>query len=151
MQRSLELVFSQEGILAFTNCCSNCTDSYADCSDSTFSHREREQGIAFFKFFLSGGNYISWGVSTAYVAYTDLDYLLQNWEDECDIIRRWCAVLEVKDYEVEKPKSEQECIVVRFKQPVDLEFYSETDEEEEEEEEDFDRASDDEEHTHIKN
>ena len=114
------MVFSQEGILAFSNCCWNCTDSYADCSASSFT--SREQGISFFKFFLSGGNYTGdWGVQAAYVAYTDLDYLYKNWEGECDLIRRWCAVLEVKEYTIEKPESDETCIVVTFKQPVTLE------------------------------
>ena len=121
LQRSFELVFSQQGIVAFTNCCGNCTDSYEDCSNSSFT--SRKQGITFFKFYLNGMNYFGGDVSNIGVAYTDIDYLHKNWEDECDIIRRWCAVLEVKDYEVEKRKSEKSCIVVRFKQPVTLPDY----------------------------
>lgn len=119
LQRSLELVFKQEGITAYSNCCARCTDSYEDCSAFT----QREQGITFFKFFLNGMNYEGGDIYTAFVSYTNLDYLHKNWEGECDIIRRWCAVLGVKDYEVEKPESNDECIVIRFKQPASLEDY----------------------------
>lgn len=119
LQRSFELVFKNEGITAFSNCCGNCTDSYESCC----AFKSRAKGITFFKFFLNGMNYEGGDVVKAFVSYTDLSYLLENWEAECDIIRRWCAVLEVEEYIIEKPVLESSCIVIRFSQPVTLEEY----------------------------
>lgn len=119
LQRSLELVFKEEGITAFSNCCGNCTDSYESCS----AFKSREKGITFFKFFLNGMNYEGGDAHKAFVSYSDLNYLHEHWEDECDIIRRWCAVLGVTDYSVDKPESQVTCIIVNFKEPVTLEDY----------------------------
>jgi hypothetical protein len=68
-------------------------------------------------------NYDEQEAYNAWVSYTNLDYLLDNWDTECNIIRRWCAVLGVTDYTVEKPALENVCIIVRFKNPVMLEEY----------------------------
>ncbi|KAL7518316.1 hypothetical protein ACHAWX_003828 [Stephanocyclus meneghinianus] len=117
LQRSFELVFKKEGIVAFSNCCFRCTDSYENCRD----FHVRERGITFFKFFLNGMNYEEPAAYNAWVSYTNLDYLHDHWDTECNIIRRWCAVLGVTEYTVEKPASENACITVRFKNPVILE------------------------------
>lgn len=108
--------------MAFSNCCTACTDSYSSCSGFEL----REKGIQFFKFFLNGGNYRGsmfepYYFYCAYVAYSDFEYVLENWEVECDIIRRWCAVMEVEGYNIEKPDSEKTCILVRFARPLILE------------------------------
>eukprot|EP00804_Cyclotella_cryptica_P023360 CCRYP_000506-RA/>CCRYP_000506-RA protein AED:0.31 eAED:0.31 QI:0/0.33/0.5/1/0.66/0.5/4/0/840 len=117
LQRSFELVFKNEGILAFSNCCERCTYCYENCGNFTI----RKRGITFFTFYLSGGNYEERHEHTAWVGYTNLEYLLDHWDAECDIIRRWCAVLDVTDYTIEKPPSEDRCIAVRFKDPGVLE------------------------------
>ena len=132
LQRSLELVFKQEGILAFTTCCSRCKGAYIDCKDYT----PREHGIHFFTFFLSGGNYDSdryddpmreyfddtpIQTKEIFASYTGLDYILENWETECEIIRRFCAVVGVTDYTIEKPESIVQAIPIRFTDAIKLE------------------------------
>ena len=104
--------------MAYSNCCGRCTDSYESCS----GFEQRDRGIQFFKFFLNGVNYQgSYPILTVFVSYSDFDFLIDNWEAECDIIRRWCAVIDVRGYTVEKPKTEEECIAVKFARPVILE------------------------------
>ena len=112
LQRDFEIVFQPEGILGFTCCCSNCTANYGD------DLRYREKGITFFKLFLDGMNYDFDGyASSAPICYSDWQYLMDNWQSECDIIRRWCAILGLDegDYDVEKPESQKTCIMVNFK------------------------------------
>ena len=58
------------------------------------------------------------------ICYEDLQYVIQNWDAECDVIRRWCAVLGVKEggYKIEKPESKRDCIYVSFNKAVELEI-----------------------------
>jgi hypothetical protein len=129
LQKSLELVFFEEGISAFSNCCDTdyCCYSYNSCS--RFSRREK--GIVFFRLYLNGVNYDpSRPLNKVYVLYSDLNYVLENWEAECDIIRRWCAVLGVTRYTVEKPSLESISMRVVFGNPVVLEGHVVEDEEE---------------------
>jgi hypothetical protein len=54
------------------------------------------------------------------VTYSDHVYLIQNWDAECEIIRRWCTVIGVKEFTVKKPETEKQCIIVEFKEPIIL-------------------------------
>ena len=132
LQRSLELVFRNEGILAYTA-------AYEKYDNFV----QRENGIHFFTFFLTGGNYDryryddsvrKWAIrmgnnvddiplrtKEVFVSYNSLDYINENWETECEIIRRWCAVLGVKDFTIEKPVSQDQSIAVRFTDSLELE------------------------------
>lgn len=119
LQLNFESVFSEEGIVAFSNCCSNCTDSYQDVLGFTL----RDRGIKFFKLFLNGINYDDHFLDGVYVVYSDLKYLSEEWESECEIIRRWCAVIGLADneYTIRKPKTNAECIFVEFNRVLTLE------------------------------
>lgn len=132
LQKNLETVFREDGIVAFSNCCSNCTDSYQDVPGFVL----RGSGIKFFKLFLNGMFYDNHFLDGVFVVYTDLKYLLDHWDDECDIIRRWCAVLGLREgcYSIRKPRSDMECIFVEFGSALELEeegvvFHKEVDEE----------------------
>ena len=107
-------MFKNEGILAFSN--SRCTDAY--------DNDMRKRGINFFEFFLNGMNYEPGNPfrdKQVDVCYLDLKYVLDNWDAECDIIRRWCVVMGVTEYTIEKPKTEERAIIVQFKEAVKLE------------------------------
>lgn len=127
LQKRLELVFSEEGISAFSNCCDseNCCYSYNSCS----RFNRREKGIAFFRFYLNGMNYEPHlPLHQVHAVYSDLDYVLRHWEAEVDIIRRWCAVLGVANYTVEKPSRSAYVVTkgsirIVFGTPVILEGY----------------------------
>jgi hypothetical protein len=119
LQKNFETVFHHEGIIAFSNCDTTCTDSYQDAPDFIL----RERGVKFFKLFLNGINYDSHFLDGVFVVYTDLKYLLDHWNAECDIIRRWCGVLGLPEgsYTINKPKSDMECIFVEFGNILELE------------------------------
>ena len=130
LQRDLETVFRHEGITAFSNfCIVNGTANYSELPgfrgrmppwNPYASPENKHGGIYFIKVFFNGENYHD-SVDTAHAGYFDLDYLLENWETECEVLKRWCAVAGVEEYEVIKPESINECVQVKFKEPLALE------------------------------
>jgi hypothetical protein len=117
LQKKFECVFKEEGIVAYWE------ESYENYADFTL----REHGINSFGFdFRFGAVFIL----HAQVRYRDYQYLLENWDTECDIIRRWCAVMGVAEsgYTAEKPVSKNACVIVRFEDPYALEEYMSNDE-----------------------
>lgn len=120
LMSEMELVFKPRGIVGYSACCRlGCTGAY-DEDDDNFKYRE--QGIFFFKLFLSGMNYEQ-NPRVAYVQYESIDYINQNWESEKRIIDEWCRVLGLRDgqYSIEKPETEDKAIAIRFVRPLDLE------------------------------
>ena len=56
--------------------------------------------------------------------YGDFDYLMEHWESECELLKRWCGVLGLTkedEYEIVKPPSDIVCIMIKFREPLTLE------------------------------
>ena len=127
LQRDMETVFRNEGILAFSNCCGTCFNAYeGDDPDNDGEYSPEnlvnvktgfkfrtDGGIYFFKLFLNGMNYIHnqhphypvFVAKGGFASYKDYWYLAQHWEEECEIIHRWCSVLGLSkdEYTIIKP------------------------------------------------
>jgi hypothetical protein len=122
LQKNLELAFKDDdGIYPFLGLRSFGLNNRLCC-------RWRPHGICEFRLCLipvrdSYGNIHLYrhNVEEVSVNYSDCDYVVANWAEECAIIKRWCIVLGVKEYTVKKPESVNEFIVVRFKEPLSLE------------------------------
>lgn len=129
LKSEIERVFKPLGIVGYSGCCRlGCTGSY-DENDEGFCYRD--QGILYFKLFLSGMNYDEHPQAVS-VQYIDIDFLNRNWEAEKRLIDQWCNLLALRegDYSIERPETEEKTIVIRFSRPLDLdpEIYSDEDE-----------------------
>ena len=131
LQRDFDTVFRPEGIVAFSNC-RNWEIGYYLAYEDDPTFQLRRQGIRFFNVHLNGMGYNSLRANGCSVHFRDLEYLLDHWDEECDIIRRWCAVLGLgqNEFTAKKPESENMTITVRFKRAVclDEEYVSSGDE-----------------------
>ena len=129
LQERLKEEFKPKGIIAFTNCCRyGCTGNYGDMDDD-FEVRE-DGGIYFFYLPLEGMNHKEL-VYYVYASYDSYDYLMNHWEKECDMIRRWADILNVTLTEIVKPKNENQAICIWFDTPLLLENYSDEEDEDE--------------------
>jgi hypothetical protein len=119
LQKALEAEFRNEGIVAFSNCCTyNCSSAY-NKYDPFFIPREK--GIYFVKFILNGKNYFPYYSRLVVSAwFEDFEYLVEHWESECKILVRWCQVLGLKegDFTIHKPEYIHTCVMIEFKVPI---------------------------------
>ena len=145
LQRDLAFVFFHEGVVAFTNCCHyNCSSAYNEDVES-FVPRE-SNGIYFIRHKLNGMNYdpdIQEHDDTSMMVpanYRDFDYLMDHWEEECDLICRWGNVLglEREDITIVKPESIHRCVAIEFEKKIPLEDWPDDENDEEEQQEDQD-------------
>ena len=124
LQADLELVFKDQGIIAFSNCCPLCNSLTYACVDvQAFKNRPfqiRQGGLYQFSLSLNGPGHDTVIIEVT-MHYRDYDYLMAHWEAECAIILRFCRVLGVKEYEIEQPRSERRVATVVFKVPYELE------------------------------
>jgi hypothetical protein len=119
LKAAIEEVFKPLGIIGYSGCCRlGCTGAY-DEWDREF--RLRDEGIVYFKLFLSGMNYQQ-HPQAAFVQYSSLESLNRNWASEKALIDRWCGLLGLNnnEYDIERPKTEDTSITIRFARPLDL-------------------------------
>lgn len=103
LQNRLEKEFKPLGIAAFTNCCrTGCTHNYAD---DDFKWR-KDGGITFIRLHLNGMNYQE-EVTEAFAQYNDYKYLMDHWDEECKLIKKWTDVVGVMLTHIEKPKQKE--------------------------------------------
>lgn len=139
LQKDLEIVFRHEGIVAFANCC--CANCHAYKTDD---FTERIEGIYFIHCRLNGSFYEA-DLTRLSCLYHSHHHLMEYWDEECDILHRWCGVLGLRpgDYDIIQPSSHHRVIVVEFKEPLQLEAvdYSSGDDDEDDEGVDSDSDS----------
>ena len=141
LQKDLETVFRHEGILPFTNCC------HYGCSGVNWYPFEpiKTGGIYFIRFSLNGMNYEPDFIPKCRPPHYDTyEYLDEHWEQQRELLKRWCAVMGLKEeeYDIEKPQDVRRCVMIHFHKDLNLEKY--TFSEEEGDEEDIDDEDDDE-------
>lgn len=89
LQERLQNEFEPNGIVAFTKCCRyGCTGNYGD--DEDFEVR-KDGGIYFIWLSLSCMNYRPL-VDCVYASYDNNDYLMEHWEEECTMMKRWLLI-----------------------------------------------------------
>ena len=111
----------------------------------SFVPRESD-GIYFIRHLLNGMNYdpyIQEHNDTSMMVpanYRDFDYLMDHWEEECDLICRWGNVLglEREDITIVKPESIHRCVAIEFEKKIPLEDWPDDENDEEEQQEDQD-------------
>ena len=76
-----------------------------------------------FRLHLGGMNFLK-KVYTVSVYYEDHDYLMKNWDEEVKLINKWCHAvgLSYHGYSFDKPKNENECIVLTFSPEMFLKY-----------------------------
>ena len=127
LARALTRTFQPLRIDAFSLCCRpGCTGTYAEANDG-FEYREA--GIIAFSLYLGGMNYCD-QVQQVGVHYSDFEYLMAHWHQECELIALWCDAVEIPRHACtfHPPRSEKESIVLQFN--VDLRLVHPCDEEE---------------------
>ncbi|CAJ1890441.1 unnamed protein product [Cylindrotheca closterium] len=122
LQKDFHTIFAHKGIVAFSNCCSMCTDSYYE-DDPTFQLRN-EDGILCFKAFLNGRNFNPGMCNGVGVCYGALKYIHDHWEEECKLLDLWCHIvgLAKDDYSIGKPESINRAVIINLKAGVSVEL-----------------------------
>lgn len=122
LQKDFHTMFAHKGIVASSNCCSECTNSYYE-HDKTFQIR-KEGGIVCFKAFLNGPNFDLGMCDGIGVCYGALKYIHHHWEEECKLMDLWCHIvgLEKGDYCFENPESVDCAVVINLKHDVYVEL-----------------------------
>lgn len=123
LQRCLTDEFKPRGIVAFSNCCRlGCTGTYEDgeglednpeIDEPEFQLRE-DEGIYFFRLHLEGMNYDQ-QVNEVYVHYGSLEYLREHWEQETQLMRRWCELVGVEPLDFVLPTDQSKALEIRFR------------------------------------
>jgi len=54
-----------------------------------------------------------------YASYNDFDYLMEHWDEECILIRRWANIIGV-NVQIEKPPSMATAVGIHFAHPLQL-------------------------------
>ena len=112
----LKLEFKSKGIVAFSFCCRpGCSGTYDE--DSEFDYRKN--GIFFIRLHLSGMNFDA-NPDQCSVYYSNFNYLIKNWKQEEDILHDWCKIVGLlkNDYQIIKPNSENNSIIIKFKKQL---------------------------------
>lgn len=119
----LQNYFEPLGIVAYSECCRwGCTGSY-DEGNPDFVVRKTD-GLYFIRFHLDGMNYNPNERSVA-ASYVDHNYIMDNWESEEKLLKKFCQIigLEEDEYEIIKPKKQETCIMIEFKKPLELQKF----------------------------
>ena len=114
----LEEYFKPLNIAAYTNCCRmGCTGTYADELD----FKVRRLGICFIRLYLDGINYDP-HPKGCYADYGDFEYLTKYWNEETELLEKWCSLIGLKigEYTICKPSCEQEAVKIEFKEALNL-------------------------------
>jgi len=129
LQERLQEPFKPLGIVAYSDCCTHCTAKYA--TDPDFEPRD-DGGIKFFGLYLEGMNHHP-EVTEVYASYNDFEYLMEHWDEECELIRLWARVVGVEVARIEKPESIRTAVGIFFSEPLGLESYTSDDDLEDDE------------------
>lgn len=117
LQKRLEEKFKPLGIVAYSNCCRlGCTGTYGE----DYGFQMREKGILFFRLHLNGMNYRE-HPKTIPIIYDDYNYLIEHWNEECDLIKEWCSTVGANIEKIEKPLSNDIAIKLSFTKHLNLE------------------------------
>lgn len=132
LKKKLKEKFYDKGIVAYSGCCRwGCTGSYGGDGQEDFN--DRKNGIYYIRLHLDGMNYEE-EVNNCYASYcsengNDHQYLMDHWDEECEIIHDFCYILGIpkNEYQISKPKDITKKIGIHFNQPLKLEKVPEDD------------------------
>jgi hypothetical protein len=94
-----------------------CTGTFEE-EDPYFVFRPK--GIFFIRMHLNGMNY-RYQIDSAYASYDDFDYLMKNWDNEVALLHRWCKIVGVSKFKINKPETSKEAIWIMFDEKLELE------------------------------
>jgi hypothetical protein len=127
LKKQIEDMFKPLGIIGYSNCCRlGCTQSYDEDYDGKFVLRPH--GIIYFKLFLSGMNFDP-SPTIVYIEHRGVEYLNAHWDEELALITKWCELLgrAPGEYEVVRPATSNQAIVVKFAKALHFESEKEDD------------------------
>ncbi len=121
--KELERVFKPLGVIAFTRCCSECTDTYN--TDEDFEMRE-DGGVHFIRLHLAGMSYDP-NPKDCYAMYEDFEYLMEHWDEELKLLTQFCRIVTGNKqnnsnlgFRIEKPKDVSKAVAIYFDEPLKL-------------------------------
>lgn len=121
----LEEEFSPIGLVAYSGCCRwGCTGSYGGDGQDDFE--DRKNGIYYIRLHLEGMNYDA-HPDSCYASYCAEEgdaheYLMDHWDEEVRLIRKFCEILGLtkEDYTISKPPDARTTIGIHFNRPLNL-------------------------------
>lgn len=148
LQKSLEIVFRPQGIVAFSNN-EYCGDSGAYNMECPNFQVRDNGGICFFDFFLNGPNsfenqydYKARAKNVIFVKCSGGEYARQNWKQELKIIDQFCAVIGLKKFVIRKSKWEN-YLELEYLESIQLEQFQQDYDDFDFVDDDYDYAYDD--------
>jgi len=104
-------VFKKYGIYPYTKCCNSCTYAFDDVEGGWDDFERRDdEGITMF-----GLRILDDVVhDDVYIYYDEFPYLMDHWEEEVQLIQKWCKICGVTATSIKKPENGRNAIVVKF-------------------------------------